>query len=183
MGFRFRRSLRIAPGLRLNVGKRGASISVGPRGAKLTVGPQGTRVTAGLPGTGLSMSQRLSSSSHSGSNVASPNPSGAIPVSEIAIYLLLVVGLILIMAGATVGMQLRLMVAGWIIDWIALSLLLRRSGAVISIGGGLILSLLVWVAAVKYLGADAPTRCRDGTTSYSRGSGACSGHGGVAGSR
>lgn len=54
MGFRFRRSIRILPGLRVNLGKRGASLSVGVRGAHVTVGPTGTRTTVGLPGTGLS---------------------------------------------------------------------------------------------------------------------------------
>jgi Protein of unknown function (DUF4236) len=51
---RFRRSIRIFPGLRINVGKRGASVSVGGRGAHVTVGRTGTRTTVGLPGTGLS---------------------------------------------------------------------------------------------------------------------------------
>ncbi len=54
MGLRFRRSLRILPGVRLNLGKRGASVSVGARGALLTFGKRGTRATVGIPGTGLS---------------------------------------------------------------------------------------------------------------------------------
>jgi len=54
MPFRFRRSIRILPGLRLNLGKRGASVSVGVRGAHLTVGHGQVRETVGLPGTGLS---------------------------------------------------------------------------------------------------------------------------------
>lgn len=65
MGWRFRRSLKIAPGLRLNIGKRGiSSLSVGGRGARMTFGRQGVRQTVGLPGTGLSFSSnsRLGSS-------------------------------------------------------------------------------------------------------------------------
>lgn len=54
MGFRFRRTLKIMPGVRLNVGMRGVSVSVGGRGARTTVGRQGVRTTVGLPGTGLS---------------------------------------------------------------------------------------------------------------------------------
>ena len=57
--FRFRRSMSIIPGVRLNFGKRGASVSLGPRGAKMTIGPTGTRVTAGLPGTGISYTEKL----------------------------------------------------------------------------------------------------------------------------
>jgi hypothetical protein len=59
MGFRFRRSMSIIPGVRLNFGKRGVSMSVGPRGAKITMGTSGTRVTAGIPGTGLSYTEKL----------------------------------------------------------------------------------------------------------------------------
>jgi hypothetical protein len=54
MGFRFRRSIGLLPGIRVNLGKRGASVSVGGRGAHVTIGPTGTRTTVGLPGTGLS---------------------------------------------------------------------------------------------------------------------------------
>jgi len=52
--FRFRSSIRIAPGLRLNLGKRSASVSAGVRGAHVTVGEKGTRTTVGISGTGLS---------------------------------------------------------------------------------------------------------------------------------
>ena len=54
MGFRFRRSVKLFPGLRLNFGKRGISASFGVRGAHVTYGPTGTRTTVGLPGSGLS---------------------------------------------------------------------------------------------------------------------------------
>src|SRR6266404_9708386 len=51
---RFRRSIRILPGIRLNFGKRGVSTSIGVRGAHITVGHGKVRTTVGLPGTGLS---------------------------------------------------------------------------------------------------------------------------------
>lgn len=54
MGFRFRRSIKILPGIRLNFGKRGISTSIGVRGAHVTLGKTGTRATVGLPGSGLS---------------------------------------------------------------------------------------------------------------------------------
>jgi hypothetical protein len=54
MGFRFRRSIKIIPGIRLNVGKRGISTSLGIRGAHVTVGKTGVRNTVGIPGTGMS---------------------------------------------------------------------------------------------------------------------------------
>ena len=54
MGFRFRRTIRIVPGVRLNLSRSGSSISLGARGFHYTVGPKGTRETVGLPGSGLS---------------------------------------------------------------------------------------------------------------------------------
>jgi hypothetical protein len=53
MGFRIRQSIRIAPGLRLNVGMKSVSVSTGVRGLSCTAGSSGQRVTVGLPGTGL----------------------------------------------------------------------------------------------------------------------------------
>ncbi|MCB9085235.1 MAG: DUF4236 domain-containing protein [Bdellovibrionaceae bacterium] len=63
MSFRFRRSVKIAPGLRLNVGKTGMSVSAGVRGARVTIGKRGVTKTLGIPGTGISYSTRTSSSS------------------------------------------------------------------------------------------------------------------------
>ena len=56
MGWRFHRSVRVVPGLRLNFSKGGASASVGQRGAWATLGRRGMRTTVGLPGSGLSYS-------------------------------------------------------------------------------------------------------------------------------
>jgi hypothetical protein len=59
MGWRFRRSFRIAPGIRLNMGKRGfTSLSVGGRGATLNLGKRGVTSTISLRGTGLSYQHR-----------------------------------------------------------------------------------------------------------------------------
>ena len=55
MGLRFRRSVKIAKGVRLNVGKTGVSISTGTRGFRHTVHSSGRETTSvGIPGTGLS---------------------------------------------------------------------------------------------------------------------------------
>jgi hypothetical protein len=54
MGWRFQKRRTIGPGIRLNVGKRNASVSVGPRGAKLNAGTRGLGATLTLLGVGLS---------------------------------------------------------------------------------------------------------------------------------
>lgn len=66
MGLRFRRSIRLAPGLRLNFSTSGASLSVGPRGLSATFGSRGTYLNAGIPGTGLYTRSRLDGSSGRG---------------------------------------------------------------------------------------------------------------------
>jgi hypothetical protein len=60
MGFRFRRSIKIAPGIRLNVSKSGVSASIGRRGATINVSENGTRATVSIPGTGISYTENLS---------------------------------------------------------------------------------------------------------------------------
>ncbi len=52
--FRFHRSLRILPGLRLNLGKRSMSICVGVKAAHTNFGSTGKRTTVGIIGTGIS---------------------------------------------------------------------------------------------------------------------------------
>lgn len=55
MGFRFRKSVKIAPGVRLNIGKKSVGISAGVKGARVSVNSSGRKTTTvGIPGTGLS---------------------------------------------------------------------------------------------------------------------------------
>ena len=55
MGWRFRRSVKILPGIRMNVGSRGvSSFSFGGRGMTVNLNKRGTRTTLSLPGTGIS---------------------------------------------------------------------------------------------------------------------------------
>ncbi len=74
MGFRFRRSVKLMPGVRVNFGMRGASMSVGTRGGRLTFGSRGTTASVGLPGTGLSFQQRLSATPTRGTKPARSAP-------------------------------------------------------------------------------------------------------------
>lgn len=52
--FRFRRSMKIAPGLKLNFNKNSTSLTFGGKGAHYTVNSKGSKTTTfGIPGTGL----------------------------------------------------------------------------------------------------------------------------------
>ena len=54
MGWRFQKRMRLFPGVRLNISRKGVSTSVGTTGARVTVGHGKTRATLGMPGTGIS---------------------------------------------------------------------------------------------------------------------------------
>lgn len=52
--FRFRRSIKIAPGIKINLNKKSTSLTIGRRGVHTTINGSGVRNTIGLPGSGLS---------------------------------------------------------------------------------------------------------------------------------
>jgi hypothetical protein len=58
MGWRLRKSIKVAPGLRINLSKSGVSASIGGKG--FTYNTRG-RITAGIPGTGIRYTQNLNS--------------------------------------------------------------------------------------------------------------------------
>jgi hypothetical protein len=77
MGFRFRKRIKLFPGLWINLSKKGGSVSVGGHGATTNISKDGVRGTVGLPGTGLSYqtkrvkpSRRISSGSRPALNPA-----------------------------------------------------------------------------------------------------------------
>ena len=56
MALRIRKSIKIAPGVRINISKGGVSTSLGVKGATANLSKRGTRITTGIPGTGISSS-------------------------------------------------------------------------------------------------------------------------------
>lgn len=65
MGWRYRKRIKILPGIHINISKSGISTNVGVKGASVTFGPKGTYVNTGLPGTGLYQRDRISGSNNS----------------------------------------------------------------------------------------------------------------------
>lgn len=59
-GLRFRKTITILPGVKINLSKTGVSTSVGGHGATVNVGTRSRTVTLGIPGTGLSYRVPLS---------------------------------------------------------------------------------------------------------------------------
>lgn len=75
MGFRARRSIKIVPGVRLNISAKSIGVSAGVKGARVSVNSSGrvTR-TVGIPGTGISHVSTVSSGSSSRSTQSSNQP-------------------------------------------------------------------------------------------------------------
>ncbi|MBE9194578.1 DUF4236 domain-containing protein [Synechocystis sp. LEGE 06083] len=53
MRFRFRKSIKIAPGIRLNLDKSGTSLSIEGRGSTANISERGVRGTYSIPGRGI----------------------------------------------------------------------------------------------------------------------------------
>ena len=63
MGFRFRKSINLGNGVKLNVSKKGIGISAGVKGARISYGANGKiRTTSSIPGTGISHTSTLNKS-------------------------------------------------------------------------------------------------------------------------
>lgn len=95
MAFRFRRSFKIAPGIKLNVGSKGVGVSAGIRGARIGINRRGTYTSVGIPGTGIS-SLSYNKSKPSQGDMPQANPSKALGVLAVlfAIFVLIVAVLI-----------------------------------------------------------------------------------------
>jgi hypothetical protein len=86
IGWRFRQSFRLIPGVRLNLSKKGLSCSVGGAPFTVNVGERGIYGTASLPGTGISYRQRFaggSNTSHEPDSFPSPASIPLIPTAPL----------------------------------------------------------------------------------------------------
>ena len=60
MGLRFRKSFKIAPGVRFNLSKKSMGLSFGGKGARFSVNSSGRKTASvGIPGTGISYTKNL----------------------------------------------------------------------------------------------------------------------------
>lgn len=88
MGFKFRKSVKIAPGVKLNFGKKSTGISIGNKGGGISFNTKsGVRTRASIPGAGISYSSKLSSSTKKSNHkqggqysVTSQGSAGAPPI-------------------------------------------------------------------------------------------------------
>lgn len=87
MGFRFRKRIKLFPGVWFNLSKSGVSTSVGTKGLTVNLKGDKTKTTASLPGTGLSYSETAGSNDD-------PAPRRAIPAW---FWLLLIVAVVVLL--------------------------------------------------------------------------------------
>lgn len=59
MPWKFRKSIKIAPGIKINLSKSGLSTTVGKKGASVNLGKKGVRTTVSIPGTGISHTSKV----------------------------------------------------------------------------------------------------------------------------
>lgn len=99
MGLRFRRTIKLFPGVRLNLSKSGVSTSVGVRGVHVTVGHGKTRTTVGIPGSGLSYTETTPKRSPS----VMPRVAGAPRRSSLAFWIVVCMFVALVVLRMVVG--------------------------------------------------------------------------------
>lgn len=134
MGFRFRKSFKIAPGVRVNLGKKSVGISAGIKGARVSVNSSG-RVTksVGIPGTGISY-VKTSKIGGAGSGGGKEPPSSQTPLPTpqpqpnkpgAAYTLLKVLGIILVALG--LFLSIASVIGGFIFTAIGCLILQKRA--------------------------------------------------------
>ncbi len=50
---KYRKRIKVIPGVNLNISRRGISTTIGPRGLNVNIGKKGAFLNTGIPGTGL----------------------------------------------------------------------------------------------------------------------------------
>ena len=75
MAWRYRKRIKIAPGVYINLSKSGVSTTIGTKGASVNIGKNGTYLNTGIPGTGLYNRRKLSGNNNSYTSTKATNQS------------------------------------------------------------------------------------------------------------
>lgn len=120
MGWIFRKQIRLARGVSINLGRTGVSVTVGVPGYHITLGQRGATQTMSLPGTGISHRKRLWASSK-------PNPGRPLAPAQQPLS-------VPIPPPAAGGPQATAPVSSYVFTWDAVVLVL---GATVGLGIGI----------------------------------------------
>ena len=92
MGLRFRKSIKLAPGVKLNLNTKSVGVSAGVKGAHVSVNSSGRKTaTFSIPGTGLSYSTNLGKKKSSKKKKSAEQSSGINIVLVVIIIILLLI--------------------------------------------------------------------------------------------
>jgi hypothetical protein len=127
MPLRFRRRVKLLPGIHLNISRSGISTSLGVRGASLTFGKRGTYLNTGLPGTGISWRGKLPENTSSAAIQGSPKIHH-LHWWTVALFLVAMVGASATKSNLIIGVFW----CGWIGYWLFLAVrfIVRRNSRV-----------------------------------------------------
>lgn len=123
MALRFRRRVKLLPGVHVNISRSGISTSVGVRGASLTFGKRGTYLNTGLPGTGISWRSRVNNKHPATDSIPSPAPSiqGTPKTHHLHWWTVVLFFVAMIGAGATrSNVVIGIFWCGWLGYWLFL---------------------------------------------------------------
>lgn len=100
MGIRFRKSMKVAPGVRMNVSKKSVGVSIGGKGARYSVSSSGrTTTSASIPGTGLSYVSTSGSKKKQRSTSTGPIRASSSRGARVGGIVMLVVAVLAILIG------------------------------------------------------------------------------------
>lgn len=105
MGVRVRKSIKVAPGVKVNIGKKSVGVSVGNKYGGVTVNSKtGVTKRTSIPGTGISYTERVGKKAKPGSQKSNSPQAKTSPVAlRVLGALLLIVGIATIVTGVTIG--------------------------------------------------------------------------------
>lgn len=106
MGLKVRKSIKVAPGIKVNIGKKSIGISAGNKYGGVSVNSKtGVTKRTSIPGTGISYTERGSGTkAKPNSQKSNSSQAKASPVAlRVLGVLLLIVGIAALVTGATVG--------------------------------------------------------------------------------
>jgi hypothetical protein len=84
LAWKFRKSVKILPGVKLNFSNSGVSTSFGPKGFKYNVGRKGVRRTVSILGSGIYHTEMLEKNDNGKGELPPPDRSKRIPFGKIA---------------------------------------------------------------------------------------------------
>ena len=106
MGLRVRKSIKVAPGVKLNVGKKSVGVSVGGKHGGVSVNSKsGVNTRVSVPGTGVSYTQHVSNKNHSSSGKSSKQNSSVVSPGAFLFIgsILIIIGVAAISVGGFVN--------------------------------------------------------------------------------